>query len=107
MWMFDTKENGSGFTTVPTSKRAALRGMGATMCYLPDKKQSIWYVAAQNVSPAAYEMWLFDAVNDRWTELKPNGGKSIGELAGQEKNSTHVRSTDGLQPQAPEACRRP
>ena len=64
---------------------AALRGMGATMQYIPELKQSIWYVAAQNVSPAAYEMWLFDAVNDRWTELKPNGGQSISTLATKEQ----------------------
>ena len=66
-------------------KHAALRGMGATMCYLPDRKQTIWYVAAQNVSPAAYEMWLFDGAKDEWTELRPNGGKSIGDLAGRQK----------------------
>jgi len=81
MWMFDPQaKHWIHYRT--DGPHATLRGMGATMCYLPDKKQSIWYVAAQNVSPAAYEMWLFDAVKDQWTELKPNGGKPIGELAG-------------------------
>ena len=84
MWMFDP-DTKKWIHYRTDDAHAALRGMGATMCYLPDRKQSIWYVAAQNVSPAAYEMWLFDAVKDQWTELKPNGGKSIGELAGKEK----------------------
>lgn len=80
MWMFDpVKRKWSHYRT--SKKRAQLRGMGATMTWLPDRGQSIWYVAAQNVSPAAFEMWLFDAVADDWTELKPNGGKSIGSLA--------------------------
>ena len=84
MWMFDPV--GNRWIHYRTDKpRAALRGMGASMTYLPDLKQSIWYVAAQNVSPHAYEMWMFDAVNDRWTELKPNGGKSISTLARKEK----------------------
>lgn len=80
MWMFDPKEK--RWKHYRTSQpRAELRGMGATMCYLPDLGKSLWYVAAQNVTPAAYEMWLFDAVADEWTELKPNGGKSVAELA--------------------------
>lgn len=83
MWMFDPGEK-KWIHYRTDGPRAALRGMGATMCYLPDLKKTIWYVAAQNVSPAAYEMWLFDGVKDEWTELKPNGGKSIGELAGRE-----------------------
>lgn len=80
LWMFDpVKRQWSHYRT--SAKRAALRGMGATMIWLPDQEKSLWYVAAQNVSPAAYEMWLFDAVADKWTELKPNGGKSIATLA--------------------------
>ena len=58
--------------------------MGATMAWLPDVGKSLWYVAAQNVSPPAFEMWLFDPSADEWSELKPNGGKSIGTLATKE-----------------------
>ncbi len=84
MWMFDSKtKRWSHYRT--SAKRAALRGMGATMVWLPDVGKSLWYVAAQNVSPAAFEMWLFDAVADKWTELKPNGGKSISTLATKDK----------------------
>lgn len=80
MWMFDPERK--LWSHYRTSKQhARLRGMGATMSYLPDLGKSLWYVAAENVSPAAFEMWLFDAVADEWTELKPNGGKSISELA--------------------------
>lgn len=80
MWMFDVRQTKwQQYRT--DGPHAALEGMGATMHYIPELKQSIWYVAAQNVSPAAYEMWLFDAVHDRWTELTPNGGKSIDTLA--------------------------
>lgn len=84
MWMFDpaAKKWIHYRTENPRTPRAALRGMGATMHYIPDLGKSIWYVAAQNVSPAAYEMWTYDAAADEWAELKPNGGKSIGELAG-------------------------
>jgi hypothetical protein len=87
MWMFDLKTR--KWIHYRTQKldtpRAALRGMGATMHYIPHLGKSIWYVAAQNVSPAAFEMWTFDAAKDQWEELKPNGGKSIGELAGKLK----------------------
>ncbi len=86
MWMFDPV-NKKWIHYKTDKQRAKLRGMGATMHYIPDLGQSIWYVAAQNVSPAAYEMWLFDAVKDEWTELKPNGGKSIDQLATKEKLS--------------------
>jgi hypothetical protein len=84
MWMFDPNER--KWIHYRTSKtRAQLRGMGATMTYLPDVGKELWYVSAQNVSPAAYEMWLFDAVDDHWTELKPNAGKSISQLATKDK----------------------
>lgn len=84
MWTFDVnKRCWAHYRT--SRKHAELRGMGATMTYLPDLGKSIWYVAAQNVSPAAYEMWTFDAAEDRWTELKPNGGQTIATLAGKER----------------------
>ena len=62
-----------------------LWGMGATMAYLPDAGKTIWYIAAQNVSPHAYEMWLFDSIADQRTELMPNGGKSVAALAAKEQ----------------------
>jgi len=83
MWMFDPQRR-RWIHYRTSNRRAKLRGMGATLVYLPDLKKTLWYVAAQNVSPAAYEMWLFDAVDDAWTELKPNGGKSIATLAAKE-----------------------
>ena len=64
---------------------AATRGMGGTVCCLPDLGKIVWYVAAQNVSPPAYEMWLWDAVTNAWTELKPNGGRSISDLVNVDK----------------------
>lgn len=84
MWMFDPREKRwSEYRT--SAPRAALRGMGASLTYLPDLKRDLWYVAATNVSPPAYEMWLFDAAADQWTELQPNGGQSISRLVTQEK----------------------
>ena len=80
MWTFDPQaKRWEHYRTAKS--RAALRGMGASMTYLPDSKRTLWYVAAQNVSPHAFEMWSYDAVADEWNELKPNGGKSISELS--------------------------
>jgi hypothetical protein len=80
MWMFDPAAQ-KWQHYKKKGPRAALRGMGATMEFIPDLGRSIWYVAAQNVIPPAFEMWTFDAVADQWHELKPNGGKSIATLA--------------------------
>lgn len=84
MWMFDsqTKKWIDHKTDKPCPE---FRGMGATLCSLADRQQMLWYVAAQNVVPAAYEMWLFDVASDEWRELKPNGGKSISQLASKDK----------------------
>lgn len=57
-----------------------LRGMGATLHYIPDLEKSVFYVAVWNVAPAALEMWTFDAKANVWAELRPNGGKTVGEL---------------------------
>jgi hypothetical protein len=83
MWMFDV-QNRRWIHYRTSQNHAELRGMGATMTYLPDLDRSIWYVAAENVSPAAYEMWMFDAAEDTWAELKPNGGKAVSTLARKE-----------------------
>jgi hypothetical protein len=84
MWLFDPVER--KWIDHRTDKPCpAFRGMGATLCWLADREEVLWYVAAQNVSPPAYEMWLFDVARDEWTELRPNGGQSIGRLATREK----------------------
>ena len=57
-----------------------LRGMGATLQYIPDLEKSIFYVAVHNVAPAAMEMWAYDAQANVWEEVRPNGGKSVDEL---------------------------
>lgn len=80
MWLFDPAER-KWIHYESDSPLAELRGMGATMCYIPCWKKTIFYVAAQNVTPNAFFMRTYDAINDRWEELKPNGGKSISELA--------------------------
>ncbi|PCJ56098.1 MAG: hypothetical protein COA79_19955 [Planctomycetota bacterium] len=62
-----------------------MRGMGGSLTYIPDLQQIIWYVAASNVSPGDYAMWSWDLKKDTWSELKPNGGKSIRTLVEKEK----------------------
>ncbi len=62
--------------------RPYLRGMGGSLTYVPDWKKTIWYCAAQNVTPNDFAMWTYDATANKWEELKPNGGKSIRELWG-------------------------
>jgi hypothetical protein len=57
-----------------------MRGMGGFLHYLPDQMKVIWYVSASNVTPGDYDMWSWDLLTDKWTKLKPNGGKSIREL---------------------------
>ena len=83
MWTFDPK--GRQWQHYRTDKKhPGFRGMGATLCYIPELKKSIYYVAAQNVSPHDFEMWTYDAVADHWEELRPNGGRSISDLATRE-----------------------
>lgn len=62
--------------------RPYLRGMGGSLTYIPEWKKTIWYCAAQNVTPNDFAMWTYDAAANKWEELKPNGGKSIRELWG-------------------------
>ncbi len=79
MWSFDPKENTwQHYRTEQEHPR--FEGMGATLCYIPELGKSLYYVAAQNVSPHDFEMWSYDAKADFWEELRPNGGKSISEL---------------------------
>lgn len=86
IWMFDPLAKKWIIHKRPADdSMPKLSGMGATMCYIPDLKRVIYYVAAQNVSPHSYMMWSWDAVNNHWTELKPNGGKKISDLVLREK----------------------
>jgi hypothetical protein len=57
-----------------------MRGMGGSLNYIPDVKKTIWYCAAQNVTPNDFAMWAYDAGTNTWKDLKPNGGKSIRSL---------------------------
>jgi hypothetical protein len=57
-----------------------MRGMGGSLTYVPDIKKTVWYCAAQNVTPNDFAMWAYDAAANRWQDLKPNGGKSIRGL---------------------------
>ncbi len=80
MWLFDPV-SGKWGQYASEEKLAVLRGMGATMCYIPDWKKIVFYVSAQNVTPNAMEMKTYDAVNEEWEVLKPNGGKSVWDLS--------------------------
>jgi hypothetical protein len=81
IWMFDPAQRRWIIHKRPQQgAMPELRGMGATMCYIPDLGKVIYYVAAQNVSPHSYQMWSWDVPKNQWTELRPNGGKGISEL---------------------------
>ncbi len=84
MWTFDPVKRKWGHYA-SNDKLAQLRGMGASMCYIPDWKKIIFYVSAQNVTPQAHMMVTYDAVNDKWEKLKPNGGRYIGDLVQKDK----------------------
>jgi len=80
-WLFDPAQKRWNIHKRPAKGgMPELTGMGATMCYIPDLKRVIYYVAAQNVSPHSYMMWSWDVATNIWTELKPNGGKTISDL---------------------------
>jgi len=57
-----------------------MRGMGGSLLYVPDMKRTVWYCAAQNVTPNDFAMWAYDAKSNKWTNLKPNGGRAIRTL---------------------------
>jgi len=80
MWFFDPAAR-KWIPYASKSNLAVLRGMGASMTYIPDWKKVVYYVAAQNVTPTAAYMRTWDPIKDQWAEIKPNGGKSIYELA--------------------------
>jgi hypothetical protein len=84
LYMFDPSTGRWRRQTGP-DPRPYLRGMGGSMAYVPELKKSIWYCAAQNVSPNDFAMWTYDAVANVWADLKPNGGRSIRELVHTDK----------------------
>ena len=86
IWMFDPVTKKWIIHKRPeTGIMPNLTGMGATMCYIPDIKRVIYYVAAQNVSPHSFMMWSWDVIANEWTELKPNGGKRVSDLVHRDK----------------------
>lgn len=81
MWEFDPAAGKWNCYRRPaTGPCPDFRGMGQSLEYVPDQRKFLWYVAASNVSPHSYQMWSFDPAGDAWTELHPNGGKSVREL---------------------------
>lgn len=82
LWMYEPATAGWQKQVVAEgTPQPPLRGMGATLQYIPELGKSIFYVAVDNVAPPAMEMWSYDARANRWEEIRPNGGKRIGELA--------------------------
>ncbi|GMV81038.1 MAG: hypothetical protein AMXMBFR7_22220 [Planctomycetota bacterium] len=86
MWTFDPNTR-QWVPYAHESELSVLRGMGATMIYVPDLKKIVYYVAAQNVSPNALYMHAYDPATDTWENLKPNAGRGIFELAFKDKIS--------------------
>ena len=84
LYMFDLKAR-RWFRQLGPDPRPYLRGMGGALTYIPDWKKTIWYCAAQNVSPDDFAMWTYDARANRWEKLKPNGGRSIRALVHTDK----------------------
>lgn len=72
LWMFDPKER-RWFKQMGSGSHPRLVCQGGTLVYVPELKKSLWYSCEWNESG----MWAFDSKNNSWTELKPNGGKSI------------------------------
>ncbi len=76
MYMYDPAQ-GRWMRHIGDGPLPYMRGMGGSLVYIPDLDRTIWYCAAQNVTPNDMQMWSFDAGANKWTDLKPNGGKSI------------------------------
>jgi hypothetical protein len=77
MWQFDPATcRWSKWLGAQPHPRMA--GMGGTLTYIPALGRIVWYTVSTNVSPHEYAMWSYDAVSDRWADLKPNGGQDLG-----------------------------
>jgi hypothetical protein len=80
MWFFDPASR-KWVPYASESPLASLQGMGGSLIYVADLKKVVWYYAGQNSPGAPHTMRTWDPVKDEWQELKPNGGKSVAELA--------------------------
>ncbi len=68
MWIFDPKTaHWTRQMGQPPFPR--MHGMGGSLLYLPDRRRTIWYIAAQNRSPNDFGMWSYDAKTNVWEEL--------------------------------------
>eukprot|EP00913_Durusdinium_trenchii_P019517 g18347.t1 len=84
MWFFDPdKQRWNRYASA--NPLAELRGMGGSLIYIPDWKKVVWYYAGQNTPGAALTMRAWDPMADQWTDLKPNGGRSLYDLAIKDK----------------------
>ena len=79
LYGFDPTE-GRWFRQIGPGPHPYLRGMGGSLVYVPEWKKTVWYCAAQNVSPNDFAMWAYDSTTNRWEDLKPNGGTPIRTL---------------------------
>jgi len=80
MWFFDpAARQWSRYAS--DSPLAELRGMGGSLIYIPDLRKVVWYYAVQNTPGAALTMRTWDPLSDEWSDLKPNGGESLYDLA--------------------------
>lgn len=72
IWMYDAKE-GRWFKQVGPGPHPRTICMGGSLVYVPDVKKTIWYANGWNEAGT----WAYDSHANSWTNLKPNGGKSI------------------------------
>ena len=79
LYLFDPRR-ARWFRQLGDGPRPYLRGMGGSLVYVPEWKKTVWYCAAQNVTPNDFAMWTYDGVANKWERLAPNGGKSIRAL---------------------------
>lgn len=74
VWMFDpsAKMESRWIQYRTKEKIPRFEGMGASMTYVPELGKTLYYVAAENVSPPAFSMDSFDVVADKWQALQPS-----------------------------------
>ena len=84
MYLYDPAK-GRWFRQLGEGPFPMMRGMGGSLIYIPELKKTVWYCAAQNVSPNDFAMWAYDSAANAWTDLKPNGGKNIMGLVHTDK----------------------
>ncbi len=72
LWMFDPKE-GRWHKQMGAGPHPRLVCAGGSLEYIPELKKSLWHACQWNESG----MWAYDSKANAWTELKPNGVKSM------------------------------